>query len=117
MLLIALNQLLNEPLTQCTSSVFWCGELPSPGDPGNLRLAYDPAWLQHYHSETAFFAAVPSCDVENGHTKESAKHIPWYQMMFIRDGQSIMKDRWIGRPARKQGLLLSNKRCRSALYR
>src|SRR5437016_13082026 len=83
------------PWHNVTSSVFWCGELPSPGDPGNLRSAYDPAWLQHYQSEAAFFAAVPYCDVGNGHTKESAKHIPWYQRTFIRDGQSIMKDRWI----------------------
>src|SRR4029077_1872494 len=41
------------------------------------------------------YAAVPYCDIENGHTKPSAVMLPWFKKSYRGDGISVMKDKWI----------------------
>jgi hypothetical protein len=78
------------------TTVFWCGEKPYRHDPGNLRSAYDPNWLIHHANENPFYAAVPYCDLDKGHTKpEAASQVPWFRQRFQADGVSVMKGHWI----------------------
>jgi hypothetical protein len=43
-----------------------------------------------------FYVALPYNDVEHNHTKlEAPQVIPWFRNSFVRDGESVCKDRWI----------------------
>jgi hypothetical protein len=96
------------------ASCFWVGEPARPGDPGNLRSAWDPDWLHSYGGVDApnrrsafcpaafipklnpFYVALPVTDVLSGHTvPEAAAWIPWFKEAFTRDGVSVLKDRWV----------------------
>jgi hypothetical protein len=82
--------------TAIGTTVFWVGELPRARDPGNLQSAWDPAWLVTAPRQNPFYVALPYNDVDNRHTKpEAAQVIPWFRESFIRDGQSVLKGRWV----------------------
>jgi hypothetical protein len=99
------------------TTVFWIGEHPSPKNPvANDCSSWDPNWSSNYGGydnpdlklrknfiplsflprQNPFYAALPYNDVETGHTKPEAKTvIPWFKDAFVRDGQSVLKGRWI----------------------
>jgi hypothetical protein len=81
-----------------TSTVFWAGEAPNPSidDPGNLRSAWNASWVADAAHENPFYVALPYNDVSEHHTKPEARQVvPWFRTSFVRDGQSVCKDRWV----------------------
>ena len=82
--------------TAITATTFWVGEPATSNDPGNLASAWDPDWNATSKSQSPFYVALPYSDVAGGHTKpEAGSIIPWFKQAFVRDGQSVLKDRWI----------------------
>jgi hypothetical protein len=82
--------------TGITATTFWVGEPPTPNDPGNLASAWDPNWTVTSKSQSPFYVALPYNDIAGGHTKPEARNIiPWFKQTFVKDGQSVLKDRWI----------------------
>jgi hypothetical protein len=82
--------------TGITATTFCVGEPPTPNDPGNLASAWDPDWTATSKSQNPFYVALPYNDVAGGHTKPEARSIiPWFKQAFVRDGQSVLKDKWI----------------------
>jgi hypothetical protein len=82
--------------TGITATTFWVGEPPTPNDPGNLASAWDPNWTVTSKSQNPFYVALPYNDIGGGHTKPEARSvIPWFKQAFVRDGQSVLKNRWI----------------------
>jgi hypothetical protein len=78
------------------ATVFQVGEPPRANDPGNLESAWDKDWIQKAKTQNPFYVALPYNDVQNGHTKPEARSIiPWFTTAFVRDGQSVLKDRWV----------------------
>ena len=82
--------------TGITATTFCVGESPTPNHPGNLASAWDPNWTAKSKRQNPFYVALPYNDVAGGHTKPEARSIiPWFKRVFVRDGQSVLKDRWI----------------------
>ena len=82
--------------TGITATTFWVGEPPTPNDPGNLASAWDRNWTVTSKSQNPFYVALPYNDVAGGHTRPEARNIiPWFKQAFARDGQSVLKDRWV----------------------
>jgi hypothetical protein len=79
------------------TTVFWVGELPRPGDPGNLRSAWDPNWLANAAHENPFYVALPYNDIIGAQrTKpKAAAAVPWFKRTFVRQGQSVLRGRWV----------------------
>jgi hypothetical protein len=95
---------------------FFCGEsAKSGGGISNDRSTYDPAWRTHFggvdnpdpakrhnfapatfHPRlSCWYCALPYTDIENGHTKPSARSIHWYRERFRADGISVMVGTWV----------------------
>jgi hypothetical protein len=82
--------------TGITATIFCVGESPIPNHPGNLASAWDPNWTATSKMQNPFYVALPYNDVAGGHTKPEARSIiPWFNQAFVRDGHSVLKDRWI----------------------
>jgi hypothetical protein len=99
------------------TTIFWVGERPSGNNPvPNDKSSWDKYWSGSYGGydnpdpagrrnyipvnfvprQNPFYVALPYNDVEGGHTKpEAAQVIPWFKQSFIRDGQTVLKSRWI----------------------
>jgi hypothetical protein len=99
------------------TTIFWVGERSGGHNPvPNLRSSWDRYWSYNYGGydnpdaglrrnfiptkfvprENPFYFALPYNDVEGGHTKyEASRVIPWFKQAFARDGQTVLKDRWI----------------------
>jgi hypothetical protein len=78
------------------ATVFSVGEPSRENDPGNLQSAWDPDWIHTARTQNPFYVALPYNDVQNGHTKSEARRvIPWFTTAFVRDGHSVLKDRWV----------------------
>jgi len=99
------------------TTIFWIGERPTTNNPvPNDRSSWDPNWFSNYGGyddpnsksrkdfipmsflprQNPFYVALPYNDVEGGHTKPEAKDvIPWFKDAFVRDGQSVLKGRWL----------------------
>jgi len=78
------------------TTIFWVGERATAISPSNCRSAYDSQWLLHAPGENPYYCSIPYTDLEGGHTKaEAPSMIPWFKQAFVRDGQSVLKDRWI----------------------
>ena len=99
------------------TTVFWIGERPTTNNPvPNDRSSWDPNWSSNYGGydnpdlklrknfiplnflprQNPFYVALPYNDVEGGRTKPEAKEvIPWFKDAFVRDGQSVLKGRWV----------------------
>jgi hypothetical protein len=62
-------------------------------DPGSRRN-FIP--INFVPRQNPFYCALPYNDVQGGHTKrEATQVIPWFKQAFARDGQTVLKDRWI----------------------
>ena len=115
---LATNSRLRGPWkTAIGTTIFWIGERPTTNNPvPNDRSSWDPRWLSNYGGyddpdsksrkdyipasfqprQNPFYIALPYNDVGAGHTKPEAKEvIPWFKDAFVRDGQSVLKGRWI----------------------
>jgi hypothetical protein len=99
------------------TTIFWIGERPTTNNPvPNDRSSWDPNWFSNYGGyddpnskcrrdfiptnflprQNPFYVALPYNDVEGEHTKPEAKEvIPWFKEAFARDGQSVLKGRWL----------------------
>lgn len=99
------------------TTIFWVGERPTANNPvPNDRSSWDPNWISNYGGyddpdsksrkdfipvsflprQNPFYVALPYNDVASGHTKPEAKDvIPWFKDVFVRDGQSVLKGRWL----------------------
>jgi hypothetical protein len=99
------------------TTIFWIGESPRGHNPvPNFRSSWDRYWYYSYGGydnpdagsrrnfvpakfvprQNPFYFALPYNDVERGHTKrEASRVIPWFKQAFVRDGQTVLKDRWI----------------------
>ena len=99
------------------TTIFWIGERPSGNNPvPNDRSSWDKNWYYSYGGydspdpiarrnfiplsfiprQNPFYVALPYNDVEGGHTKpEASQVIPWFRQAFVRDGESVLKSRWI----------------------
>jgi len=50
----------------------------------------------NFFSPESVLLCSPYNDVQGGHTKHEAPQvIPWFKQAFARDGQTVLKDRWI----------------------
>jgi hypothetical protein len=99
------------------TTIFWIGERPRGNNPvPNARSSWDKYWYYSYGGydnpdpgsrrnfipinfvprQNPFYFALPYNDVKGGHTKyEASQVIPWFKQAFVRDGQTVLKDRWI----------------------
>ena len=99
------------------TTIFWIGERPSGNNPvPNDRSSWDRNWYYSYGGydtpdpgarrnfipvnfvprQNPFYVALPYNDVEGGRTKaEASEVIPWFKQAFVRDGQTVLKGRWI----------------------
>jgi hypothetical protein len=103
--------------TGIVTTVFWCGELPTPKNPTtNVMSSWDPAWRTNFGGyddpenrtrsftpvgfipkRNPFYVALPFNDCLDGKTTkaEAAALIPWFKSSFKRHGLSVCKDRWL----------------------
>jgi len=99
------------------TTIFWIGERPAGyNSVPNDRSSWDRYWSSSYGGydnpdpagrrnyipvnfvprQNPFYCALPYNDVEGGHTKaEAAQVIPWFKQAYLRDGQTVLKGRWI----------------------
>jgi len=99
------------------TTIFWIGEHPSTNNPvPNDRSSWDPNWSSNFGGydnpdlklrknfiplnflprQNPFYVALPYNDVQGGRTKPEAKEvIPWFKDSFVREGQSVLKGRWL----------------------
>jgi hypothetical protein len=99
------------------TTIFWVGERPGGHNPvPNLRSSWDRYWSYDYGGydnpdaagrrnfipikfvprQNPFYFALPYNDVQGHHTKyEASRVIPWFKEAFVRDGRTVLKDRWI----------------------
>lgn len=99
------------------TTIFWVGEYASMRNPvPNRQSAWDKHWSANYGGydnpnpwarrnyvpvnfvprQNPFYFALPYNDIERHHTKREAPYvIPWFRHTFVRDGQTVLKDRWI----------------------
>ena len=99
------------------TTIFWIGERPRGNNPvPNVRSSWDKHWYYSYGGydnpdpgsrrdfipidfvprQNPFYFALPYNDVEGGHSKhEASRVIPWFKQAFVRNGQTVLKDRWI----------------------
>jgi hypothetical protein len=99
------------------TTIFWIGERPKGNNPvPNARSSWDRYWYYNYGGydnpdpdarrnfvpihfiprQNPFYFALPYNDVQGGHTKHEAPQVvPWFKQAFARNGQTVLKDRWI----------------------
>src|SRR4030095_11773041 len=107
------------------TTVFWVGERPTANKPvPNYKSSWDQRWAQNYGGldnpdppllrnfipakfiprQNPFYIALPYNDVTRGTTKPEARQvIPWFKQHFVREGQSVCRDRWIAVRKRRNG--------------
>jgi hypothetical protein len=108
------------------TTIFWCGENASVNNPvHNHSSSWDLNWAINfggYDNPDAsartrdfrpqgfiprlnpFYFALPYNDVTHGATKPEARQvIPWFTQYFVKEGQSVCKDRWIAIRNRRNG--------------
>lgn len=105
------------------TTIFWIGEAPAGNNPvPNRSSAWDLNWASNYGGsdspeagqragfipakfiprQNPFYIALPYNDVSGGRTKpEAYRVIPWFNLTFVKSGQSVLKDRWVA--IRRQG--------------
>lgn len=99
------------------TTVFWVGENSSQNNPvHNRSSSWDINWAVNFGGfdnpdvkarrgyipanfvprQNPFYVALPYNDVTRGRTKPEAKiAIPWFKDEFVREGQSVCRDRWV----------------------
>jgi hypothetical protein len=100
------------------TTIFWIGERASAKNPvPNNRSSWDQNWSANYGGyddpnpgarrnfvpvsfvprQNPFYVALPYNDIDGKHTKPEAKQvIPWFSTTFVRDGETVLKGRWLG---------------------
>ncbi len=103
--------------TKIVTTVFWVGESATVNNPvHNRSSSWDQNWKESFggydNPDTAkrtgfipaafvpklnpFYFALPYNDItKGGHKPEARSVIPWFRQAFVRDGQSVCRDRWI----------------------
>lgn len=103
--------------TNIVTTTFWVGESASQNNPvHNLSSSWDLNWSVSFGGfdnpnpaarrgylpaafvprQNPFYIALPYNDVTRGTTKpESRLCIPWFKEEFVREGQSVCRDRWV----------------------
>ncbi|MGC3989793.1 MAG: hypothetical protein QM796_08975 [Chthoniobacteraceae bacterium] len=103
--------------TNIVTTVFWVGEQPTQNNPvPNTASSWDRYWVNSFGGfdnpdpsarrnfipanfipqQNPFYCALPYNDVTSGATKPEARLvIPWFKDTFIKEGQSVCRDRWI----------------------
>lgn len=103
--------------TNIVTTVFWVGEQPTVNNPvANTSSSWDRQWQSSYGGfdnpdpnkrsnylpigfipqQNPFYCALPYNDVTSGTTKpESRLVIPWFRDTFVKEGQSVCRDRWL----------------------
>jgi hypothetical protein len=104
--------------TGIVTTIFWCGENAAQNNPvHNHSSSWDLYWAQNFGGydnpdpaartqdyrpiafipkQNPFYCALPYNDVTRGTTKPEARQvIPWFRQAFVREGQSVCRDRWI----------------------
>lgn len=103
--------------TNIVTTVFWVGELAAKNNPvPNTKSSWDVNWTANFGGYddpdpsnrrgylpakfiprlNPFYVALPYNDVTRGTTKpESRRVIPWFREAFVKEGQSVCKDRWV----------------------
>ncbi len=103
--------------TRIVTTVFWAGESATKNNPvHNRSSSWDLNWARNYGGfddpDTSarrgyipatfvprlnpFYVALPYNDVTRGTTKpESRRVVPWFRETFVKEGQSVCKDRWV----------------------
>lgn len=99
------------------TTVFWVGE-PVGGNnfTHNRSSSWDANWARNFGGfdnpdpdarrrfiaakfiprQNPFYIALPYNDVTRGTTKPEARVvIPWFKSAFVREGQSVCRDRWV----------------------
>lgn len=99
------------------TTVFWVGESATVNNPvHNRSSSWDVNWSHSYGGfddpnptnrrgyvpanfiprQNPFYVALPYNDVTRGTTKpESRRIIPWFREAFVKEGQSVCRDRWV----------------------
>jgi len=99
------------------TTVFWVGEQPTQNNPvPNTKSSWDVQWHSNFGGYdnpdkaarrgylpanfvpklNPFYVALPYNDVTRGTTKPESKIvIPWFRSNFVKEGQSVCRDRWI----------------------
>ena len=99
------------------TTIFWVGESASARNPvHNRSSSWDLNWEANFGGfddpdashrrnyipvnftprQNPFYCALPYNDVTHGATKpESRVVIPWFKNAFVREGQSVCRDRWV----------------------
>ena len=103
--------------TGIVTTVFWVGERPTANNPvPNHTSSWDPEWMRNYGGfdnpdpgarrdfipvnftpqQNPFYIALPYNDVTHGATKPEARSvIPWFREEYVKEGQSVCRDRWV----------------------
>jgi hypothetical protein len=104
--------------TNIVTTIFWVGENAAQNNPvHNHSSSWDLYWSQSFGGydnpdpsartrdyrpvsfvpkQNPFYFALPYNDVTRGTTKPEARQvIPWFRQAFVREGQSVCRDRWI----------------------
>lgn len=107
--------------TSIVTTVFWAGEAAAKNNPvHNRSSSWDLHWAANFGGfdnpdpsariangrdfrpsafiprQNPFYVALPYNDVTRGTTKpEAATWIPWFKQTFVKQGQSVCRDRWV----------------------
>ena len=103
--------------TKIVTTVFWVGESATVNNPvHNRSSSWDQNWKESFGGYdnpdptkrkgfipaafapklNPFYCALPYNDVtKGGHKPEARSVIPWFRQTFVKDGQSVCRDRWI----------------------
>ncbi len=103
--------------TGIVTTTFWIGEPAGGNNPvHNVSSSWDLNWQSSYGGydnpnpesrrnfipvgfiprQNPFYIALPYNDVTRGTTKPEAKVvIPWFKDAFVREGQTVCRDRWV----------------------
>jgi hypothetical protein len=103
--------------TKIVTTVFWVGESATVNNPvHNRSSSWDQNWKESFGGFdnpdptkrkgyipaafvpklNPFYCALPYNDIaKGGHKPEARSVIPWFRQTFVKDGQSVCRDRWI----------------------
>jgi hypothetical protein len=103
------NATVNNPVSKHAScwDLNWAtnsGGFDTPDADARLHEAQDYRPKAFIPRQNPFYFALPYNDVTHGSTKPEARTcIPWFRTAYVRDGQSVLRDRWIAIRNRHNG--------------
>jgi hypothetical protein len=103
--------------TNIVTTTFWVGELAAKNNPvPNIKSSWDQNWTRNYGGydnpdrkkrngylpaafipqQNPFYIALPYNDMTmKGYKPEASRVIPWFNDVQPRNGQSVLKGRWV----------------------